>query len=66
MVLLGGVHTLSGPIVGGAVYTWLADWLARETDYWRAMLGLIILALVLAFPQGIVGAFKRRFAKDGA
>ncbi|MBK4737222.1 ABC transporter permease [Noviherbaspirillum pedocola] len=65
MVLLGGVHTLSGPIVGGAVYTWLADWLARETDYWRGALGITILTLVLAFPQGIVGTLRRRFSGDG-
>jgi branched-chain amino acid transport system permease protein len=64
MVLLGGVHTLSGPIVGGAVYTWLADWLARETEYWRGALGITILALVLAFPQGIVGALKRRLSRE--
>jgi branched-chain amino acid transport system permease protein len=28
---------------------------ARSTDYWRAMLGAIILILVLLFPQGIAG-----------
>jgi len=55
MVLLGGVQTLSGPIVGSAVFTWLQDWMIRATDYWRALLGLAILLLVLAFPQGIVG-----------
>ncbi|MCC6608788.1 MAG: ABC transporter permease [Burkholderiales bacterium] len=55
MVLLGGVQTLSGPIVGSAVFTWLQDWMIRATDYWRALLGFAILVLVLAFPQGIVG-----------
>jgi branched-chain amino acid transport system permease protein len=55
MVLLGGVQTLFGPIVGAAVFTWLQDSVARATDYWRALLGLAILVLVLAFPQGIVG-----------
>jgi branched-chain amino acid transport system permease protein len=34
---------------------WLQDTLARHTEYWRAMLGAAILALVLLFPQGIVG-----------
>ena len=29
----------------------------RQTEYWRALLGGIILLLVLAFPQGIVGGF---------
>lgn len=55
MVLLGGVNTLAGPIVGSAVFTWLQDSVMRGTEYWRAMLGLVILALVMAFPQGIVG-----------
>ena len=39
MVLLGGVQTLSGPWVGAALFTWLQDTVARQTDYWRALLG---------------------------
>jgi branched-chain amino acid transport system permease protein len=62
MVLLGGVQTLSGPVVGAAVFTWLQDTIARGTDYWRAVLGIAILVLVLAFPQGIVGAARGWFA----
>jgi len=58
MVLLGGVQTLSGPVVGAAVFTWLQDTIARNTDYWRAMLGFAIVFIVLAFPQGIVGALQ--------
>jgi branched-chain amino acid transport system permease protein len=64
MVLLGGVQTLSGPVVGAAVFTWLQDTIARNTDYWRALLGLTIIVIVLAFPQGIVGALAR-FARRG-
>ena len=60
MVLLGGVQTLSGPIVGAAAFTWLQDVVARETDYWRAMLGLVILVLVLVFPGGIAGTLGQR------
>ena len=55
MVLLGGVQTLAGPIVGATSFTWLQDAVSRNTDYWRAMLGAIILILVLLFPQGIAG-----------
>ncbi|HEY9065191.1 MAG TPA: ABC transporter permease [Burkholderiaceae bacterium] len=55
MVLLGGLQTLAGPIVGAVTFTWLQDAVARNTDYWRALLGAIILLLVLAFPQGIAG-----------
>ena len=59
MVLLGGVQTLSGPIVGATVFTWLHDELARF-EYWRLSLGLFIIALVVLFPQGIAG-FGRRY-----
>lgn len=47
MVLLGGLHTLAGPLVGAATFTWLSDTVARSTEYWRALLGAIILVLVL-------------------
>ena len=55
MVLLGGIQTLSGPIVGAAAFTWLQDTIMRQTAYWHALLGGIILLLVLVFPAGIVG-----------
>lgn len=56
MVLLGGLNALAGPLIGAAAFTWMQDELARATDYWRAATGAVILALVLAFPQGIGGA----------
>ena len=55
MVLLGGMQQLAGPLVGAAAFTWLHDSVARATDYWRALLGGIMLALVLLFPQGLSG-----------
>ncbi|AXF11704.1 ABC transporter permease [Paraburkholderia graminis] len=64
MVLLGGLQTLTGPIVGAAVFTWLQDTVARQTDYWQALLGFAILLLVIAFPQGIVGSIRDRFGDD--
>jgi ABC-type branched-subunit amino acid transport system permease subunit len=58
MVLLGGLHTLTGPIVGASVYAVLQDTIMRSTEYWRALLGGVILLLVLAFPSGIVGGIS--------
>jgi ABC-type branched-subunit amino acid transport system permease subunit len=63
MVLLGGIQTLTGPIVGASVFATLQDTVMRQTEYWRALLGGIILLLVLAFPQGIVGAFAAVWRK---
>ena len=59
MVLLGGIQTLTGPIVGASAYAILQDTVMRQTEFWRALLGGIILLLVLAFPMGIVGAVNR-------
>jgi branched-chain amino acid transport system permease protein len=56
MVMLGGIQTLSGPLWGAALFTWLQDAAARDIDYWRAATGIVILALVLVLPNGI-GSF---------
>jgi hypothetical protein len=66
MVLLGGVHALSGPWVGAALFTWLQDTVARQTDYWRALLGVVMLALILVFPLGVAGGLKRLFLRDAS
>jgi ABC-type branched-subunit amino acid transport system permease subunit len=62
MVLLGGIQTLTGPIVGAAVLTVLQDNVMRQTAFWRGLLGAVILLLVLVFPGGIVGALSKRVA----
>jgi branched-chain amino acid transport system permease protein len=66
MVLLGGIQTMAGPVVGASLFTWLQDLIAREFQYWRAALGATILLLVLVFPMGVAGSIKRLFLKDPA
>ena len=69
MVMLGGAQTLAGPIVGAAAFEWLRDivkdpgfWglfgAPKLADYWQGMLGLLIVVIVLAFPQGIAGFLR--------
>jgi branched-chain amino acid transport system permease protein len=60
MVLLGGIQTLTGAVWGAALFTWLQDVVARSIDYWRAVIGIVILVLVLAFPQGLTGFIAER------
>jgi branched-chain amino acid transport system permease protein len=66
MVLLGGIQNLTGPIVGASVFAVLQDTIMRQTEYWRALLGGIILFLVLAFPGGIVGTLAKLTARLAA
>jgi branched-chain amino acid transport system permease protein len=65
MVLLGGIDALVGPIVGSVTFLTLQDSIARQTEYWRALLGIVILLIVLLFPRGIAGTIgdwsQRRF-----
>ncbi|MDR2128734.1 MAG: ABC transporter permease [Burkholderiaceae bacterium] len=63
MVLLGGIHALSGPVVGALAFTGLQDAVARHTEYWRALLGGITLALVLLFPDGLAGGAQKLLRK---
>ncbi|MFO1199133.1 MAG: ABC transporter permease [Burkholderiaceae bacterium] len=65
MVLLGGIQSLAGPLIGAFTFTWLQDTVGRNTEYWRAMLGAIILALVLASPSGIAGLVRSLAGRVG-
>ena len=58
MVLLGGVGTVSGGVVGAAIYRSLSIWVISHTDYSKLVLGALIILLVVLFPQGLVGAFE--------
>src|ERR1700761_6617904 len=63
MVLLGGVETVSGAVVGAVVYKALNIWLVSQTDLSKLVLGCFIVLIVVAFPKGIVGmleAVRRR------
>jgi len=55
MILAGGLQTVAGPLVGAAFFHSLKDFFLPLTDYWRLFVGLAIIAIVLAFPRGIVG-----------
>mgnify|MGYP001329910006 CR=1 FL=1 len=56
MVLLGGVETVSGALVGAVVYKALSIWLLSATDMSKLVLGALIVTLVAAFPAGIAGS----------
>lgn len=63
MVLMGGLQSLSGPIVGAAVYKTLRIFLMSWTDYWRLAIGCLIVLLVAAFPLGLMGYLQARFGR---
>ena len=57
--LLGGFRNFTGPIVGGIVFTYLKTYAVATTEYWQLLLGVVLVALVLVLPTGIVGALAK-------
>lgn len=55
MVVLGGMGTLVGPVVGAAALIALEEVLAHYSDHWRLGLGLMLVAVVLLSRGGLAG-----------
>jgi len=58
--LLGGIHTFSGPVVGALLFYVVKDIIVRFTEYWLICLGIIVLALVMGLPGGVVSIFENK------
>jgi branched-chain amino acid transport system permease protein len=64
--LMGGIHTFSGPIVGAFLFLVIKDVIFRFTEYWLIWFGVIVVALVMGFPSGIMSIFEKRVRPAGA
>ena len=60
VVLLGGVHQLWGTVAGSALLRYAGAELGREVTYWRGLLGLFIMLIMVAAPSGLLGLLVRR------
>jgi branched-chain amino acid transport system permease protein len=59
MVILGGMGTLFGPVIGAVVYLVLEELLSQVTEYWALIMGPLLLMIVLFGRGGIMGLFGR-------
>jgi branched-chain amino acid transport system permease protein len=59
MLLLGGLQQVAGALVGASALHVLKDIVLPLTDLWRMLLGLLIIAVVLLSPTGVVGGLMR-------
>ncbi|HEY2995026.1 MAG TPA: branched-chain amino acid ABC transporter permease [Methylomirabilota bacterium] len=55
MVILGGMGTLFGPVLGAFVFLLLEDVLAAWTTHWQAVLGPLLVLIVLYARRGLWG-----------
>ena len=66
MVLLGGMKTLWGPLIGAAIFIYIQDYISTMTEHWEIYLGLVVILLVLFLPTGFVGlgGYVKQLRKD--
>ena len=63
MTVLGGFANFFGPLIGAFTFIFLKSELMGLTQYWRFWLGVILAAIVVLFPHGLVGIGQALWAK---
>ena len=61
VVILGGLGTLVGPIIGAATFVVLKHEIGNFTDHWHLFVGLILVFVVMFGARGIFGEIEYRF-----
>jgi branched-chain amino acid transport system permease protein len=64
MCLLGGWFTFFGPMLGAAIIVVLRTFVGIYTDYWTLVLGIVLMVLILALPQGVLGWFLEKLSAE--
>ncbi|MDG2268684.1 MAG: branched-chain amino acid ABC transporter permease [Alphaproteobacteria bacterium] len=54
MILLGGMHSFLGPLMGALIFEILNDFVTANTRYYGLVLGLVILCFVLGLKKGLL------------
>ena len=54
MILLGGMHSFLGPLMGAFIFEILNDFVTANTRYYGLVLGLVILSFVLGLRRGLL------------
>jgi len=59
MIILGGMRSFFGPLIGVIIFVVAQDYLSSVTENWMTFIGLIFVCIVLLFPKGVLGIFRR-------
>jgi branched-chain amino acid transport system permease protein len=63
MLFIGGIGSVWGPIVGAAFYVAIPQVLSSLAQYQNIVYGALLLAVIIAFPEGLVGALRNLAAR---
>ena len=65
MVLLGGLGSLDGAIIGAAAYLLTEEWLSGVTEHWKVIFGPVLVLIVLFARGGLLGLAKALMRRLG-
>ena len=61
IVIIGGIGTVSGPVVGAIIYVILDEVLAKLPGWSNIILGAIAILVIIFLPDGIMGTLQKKF-----
>ncbi len=62
MVVLGGMRSFWGPLIGAAIFVALQDYVSSHTANWMSVIGLVFVLVVRFFPRGVLGVLRSKSA----
>jgi branched-chain amino acid transport system permease protein len=68
MIILGGIGSLPGAVLGAFSFVLLAEWFQGMTKHWQLLMGSFIIVAVAVLPQGLAGIaaqWRRRRQRRG-
>lgn len=60
IVIIGGIGTTAGPLIGSVIYVALSEYLANYPGYSNLILGAIAIIVIIFLPNGIVGTLQKK------
>ncbi len=64
IILIGGIYSFSGPLVGAIIYVLLKTYLMTLIGNWVLFMGIILLLMVLFFRSGVIGTLQKRLGVE--
>ena len=61
MVIIGGIATIEGPILGAFIFVLLSQWLAEYFSVSMLVLGVIAISVMIIAPKGIMGMLQEKW-----
>jgi branched-chain amino acid transport system permease protein len=62
-VLVGGMGTVAGPVLGGLLLTFLPEYLRAFQAYRFTIYGALLIVVIIAMPTGVAGALRALAAR---